>query len=66
MLKFIDEEMSKSLLVKRRRLSMTLTELAKQVSITRATLSEIERGRKQVVQIRVFNSLIDWLLEETE
>ncbi|MDN2649643.1 helix-turn-helix domain-containing protein [Leuconostoc lactis] len=62
--KIIGNEMSKNLLIKRRQQNITLAEMAKQVNVTRDVLSQIERGRKQVVQARVFNSLNDWLLQE--
>lgn len=62
--KIIGNEMSKDLLIKRRQQNITLAEMARQVNITRDILSQIERGRKQVVQARVFNSLNDWLLQE--
>ena len=62
--KIIGNEMSKNLLIKRRQQNITLAEMAKQVNVTRDVLSQIERGRKQVVQDRVFNSLASWLTED--
>lgn len=62
--KVIGIEMSKELLIKRRQQNITLAEMAKQLGVTRDVLSKIERGRKQVVQARVFNALNDWLLTE--
>lgn len=56
--------MSQELLIKRRRNNVTLTEMANQTNITRDILSQIERGNKQVVQNRVFDSLKNWLLKE--
>lgn len=56
--------MSRELLIKRRQQNITLAEMAKQVEITRDVLSQIERGRKQVVQDRVFRALVSWLQEE--
>lgn len=64
--KIIENNMSAKLLIKRRQHNLTLAEMSKQVNITRDVLSKIERGQKQVVQERVFNSLNDWLLEETK
>ncbi|WP_349533680.1 helix-turn-helix domain-containing protein [Leuconostoc citreum] len=62
--KIIGNEMSKNLLIKRRHQNITLAEMATQVNITRDVLSQIERGRKQVVQARVYNSLSNWLQED--
>lgn len=62
--KVIDNDMSQQLLIKRRQQNITLAEMAKQVNVTRATLSQIERGRKQVVHDRIFNSLASWLQGE--
>ncbi|MGO3614147.1 MAG: helix-turn-helix domain-containing protein [Leuconostoc mesenteroides] len=62
--KVIDNEMARSLLIKRRQQSMTLADMAKETNVTRDILSQIERGKKQVVQARVFGSLISWLSKE--
>lgn len=62
--KIINSEMSKGLLVKRRQQNKTLAEMAIETNVTRDVLSQIERGKKQVVQARVFNSLTIWLKEE--
>lgn len=62
--KIINSEMSKGLLVKRRQQNKTLAEMAIETNVTRDILSQIERGKKQVVQARVFGSLISWLKEE--
>lgn len=62
--KIIDDRMAQALLIKRRQQSMTLAEMAKQTDVTRDILSQIERGKKQVVQARVFGSLISWLSKE--
>lgn len=62
--KVIDNEMARSLLIKRRQQSMTLADMAKETNVTRDILSQIERGKKQVVQERVFGSLISWLSKE--
>lgn len=59
--KVIDNKMAQALLIKRRQQSMTLAEMAKQTDVTRDILSQIERGKKQVVQARVFGSLSNWL-----
>ncbi len=56
--------MAQALLIKRRQQSMTLAEMAKQTDVTRDILSQIERGKKQVVQARVFGSLSNWLESE--
>ncbi|MDI6613662.1 helix-turn-helix transcriptional regulator [Leuconostoc suionicum] len=62
--KVIDNEMARSLLIKRRQQSMTLADMAKETNVTRDILSQIERGKKQVVQARVFGSLATWLESE--
>lgn len=62
--KVIDNRMAQALLIKRRQQSMTLAEMAKQTDVTRDILSQIERGKKQVVQARVFGSLSTWLESE--
>ncbi|WP_273705326.1 helix-turn-helix domain-containing protein [Leuconostoc mesenteroides] len=62
--KVIDNKMAQALLIKRRQQSMTLAEMAKQTDVTRDILSQIERGKKQVVQARVFGSLSNWLESE--
>lgn len=62
--KIVDSDMSQKILIKRRQQNLTLTDMANQVSVTRATISQIERGRKQVVQERIFNSLSLWLSKE--
>lgn len=62
--KVIDNHMAQALLIKRRQQSMTLAEMAKQTDVTRDILSQIERGKKQVVQARVFGSLSHWLESE--
>ena len=62
--KVIDNQMARALLIKRRQQSMTLAEMAKQTDVTRDILSQIERGKKQVVQARVFGSLSTWLESE--
>lgn len=62
--KVIDNQMAQALLIKRRQQSMTLAEMAKQTDVTRDILSQIERGKKQVVQARVFGSLSNWLESE--
>lgn len=64
--KIIENNMSTKLLIKRRQHNLTLAEMSKQVNVTRDVLSQIERGKKQVVQARVFNSLTNWLQEETK
>ncbi|MCT3038563.1 helix-turn-helix domain-containing protein [Leuconostoc mesenteroides] len=62
--KVIDNQMAQKLLIKRRQQSMTLADMAKETNVTRDILSQIERGKKQVVQARVFGSLISWLSKE--
>ncbi|MGB2576966.1 helix-turn-helix domain-containing protein [Leuconostoc suionicum] len=62
--KIIDNQMAESLLIRRRQQSITLADMAKKTGVTRDVLSQIERGKKQVVQARVFSSLNDWLLQE--
>lgn len=62
--KVIDNQMAQKLLIKRRQQSMTLADMAKETNVTRDILSQIERGKKQVVQDRVFGSLISWLSKE--
>ncbi|MGO2708830.1 MULTISPECIES: helix-turn-helix domain-containing protein [Leuconostoc] len=62
--KVIDNQMAQALLIKRRQQSMTLADMAKETNVTRDILSQIERGKKQVVQARVFGSLISWLSKE--
>ncbi|MBZ1529090.1 helix-turn-helix domain-containing protein [Leuconostoc mesenteroides] len=62
--KVIDNQMAQKLLIKRRQQSMTLSDMAKETNVTRDILSHIERGKKQVVQARVFGSLISWLSKE--
>ena len=62
--KVIDNQMAQKLLIKRRQQSMTLSDMAKETNVTRDILSQIERGKKQVVQARVFGSLISWLSKE--
>ncbi|MCJ2159847.1 helix-turn-helix domain-containing protein [Leuconostoc mesenteroides] len=62
--KVIDNQMAQALLIKRRQQSMTLADMAKETNVTRDILSQIERGKKQVVQDRVFGSLISWLSKE--
>lgn len=62
--KVIDNQMAQKLLIKRRQQSMTLADMAKETNVTRDILSQIERGKKQVVQERVFGSLISWLSKE--
>jgi hypothetical protein len=64
--KVIDNQMAQALLIKRRQQSMTLADMAKETNVTRDILSQIERGKKQVVQARVFGSLISWLSKEEE
>ena len=62
--KVIDNQMAQALFIKRRQQSMTLADMAKETNVTRDILSQIERGKKQVVQARVFGSLISWLSKE--
>lgn len=64
MYKVINNELAKKILIKRRQQSITLSEMAEQVNVTRATISQIERREKQVVQERVFSALVNWLQEE--
>ncbi|QEA50860.1 helix-turn-helix transcriptional regulator [Leuconostoc lactis] len=63
MYKVINNELAQKILIKRRQQSITLSEMAEQVNVTRATISQIERLEKQVVQERVFSALVNWLQE---
>lgn len=60
----IGKEFSWRIREKRARERISISEAAKQIGITRRTLSLIESGQKGEVKKTIYKKLVDWLVNE--